>query len=132
MLTDLKTSCMVSRKLLMLGKLSLNPFCTPLDFLTPRDASLFICNCNNVSIYFLAYVDDLIVIENNMSSIFNFLESVLTKISMKDMRYLHYFLEIKALSRMGSSHSHQTRWCQGSYYTTLYLYLILLPMACFL
>ena len=66
MLTDLKTSCMVFRKLLMLGKMSLNPFCTPLDFLTPRDASLFIYNCKNVSVYFIAYVDDLIVIENNV------------------------------------------------------------------
>ena len=124
MLTDLKTSCMVSRKLLMLGKMSLNPFCTLLDFLTPRDASLFIYNCNNVSIYFLAYVDDLIVIENNKSFIFDFLESVLSKISMKDMRDLHYFLEIEALSCTRSSHSHQTGWCQGSYCTTLYLYLL--------
>ena len=61
------------------------------------DASLFIYHKHGVTLYFLLYVDDLIVTGNNNASLMNFLQALATRFSVKDLGDLHYFLSIEVL-----------------------------------
>ena len=61
------------------------------------DASLFIYRKHGVTLYFLVYVDDLIVIGNNNAFLVNFLQALATRFSIKDLGDLHYFLVIEVL-----------------------------------
>ena len=59
---------------------------------TLSDASLFIYHHGFAIIYFLVYVDDLIVIGNNSSTLSKFLHDLAQQVSLKDLGPLHYFL----------------------------------------
>ena len=61
------------------------------------DPSLFIYNHNAQLIYFMVYVDDLVVTGNDPSSIASFITAISTKFSVKDLGFLHYFLGIEVL-----------------------------------
>lgn len=61
------------------------------------DPSLFIYNHNAQLIYFLVYVDDLVVTDNDPSFIDSFIAAISIKFSVKDLGLLHYFLGIELL-----------------------------------
>lgn len=61
------------------------------------DASLFIYCHKEVVIYFLVYVDYLILIGNDSKEINAFVEKLSSRFSLKDLGKLHYFLGIKAI-----------------------------------
>ncbi|WZZ19965.1 hypothetical protein YC2023_121352 [Brassica napus] len=60
------------------------------------DASLFIYNNNGVLLYMLIYVDDIILTGNNQTHLNNFITSLSTRFSLKDLGQLSYFLGIEA------------------------------------
>ncbi|KAL0786108.1 hypothetical protein Bca101_002354 [Brassica carinata] len=60
------------------------------------DASLFIYNKNGVLLYMLIYVDDIILTGNNQTHLNNFITSLSTRFSLKDLGQLSYFLGIEA------------------------------------
>ena len=55
------------------------------------DASLFIYNQNNVLLYMLVYVDDIIITGNSPSHISRFIDSLSTRFSLKDLGDLSYY-----------------------------------------
>lgn len=59
------------------------------------DASLFIYNNNGTLLYLLVYVDDIIITGNNDSVVNNFIQSLSTRFSLKDLGLLSYFLGIE-------------------------------------
>ena len=65
-------------------------------------ASLFIYHVNAITLYFLVYVDDLIVIGDNSSFLTHFLQALSTRFSVKDLGDLHYFLGIEVISTKAS------------------------------
>ena len=60
----------------------------PLSSRTTQNGSLF---------YFLIYADDLIVTSSSQSLVQQFIYSLFTQFSIKDLGNLHYFLNIKVL-----------------------------------
>lgn len=56
---------------------------------------------DNVTIYFLVYVDDLIITRNCESAIEKFVEQLSNRFSLKDLGQLHYFLGIEAIFTKG-------------------------------
>ncbi|KAG8478945.1 hypothetical protein CXB51_028950 [Gossypium anomalum] len=66
------------------------------DFmLSKADASLFIKQTGDILIYMLVYVDDIIVIGNQQSTIDAFMEPLDSRFSLKDLGRLSYFLGIE-------------------------------------
>ena len=61
------------------------------------DPSLFIYHHHAQLIYFLVYVDDLIVTGNDSSFVKSFITALSTKFSVKDLGLLHYFLGVAVL-----------------------------------
>ncbi|KAI5337264.1 hypothetical protein L3X38_016533 [Prunus dulcis] len=61
------------------------------------DASLFISTFGSHVIYFLVYVDDLIVIGNNSSLVMQFIATLARRFSVKDLGSLHYFLGVEVV-----------------------------------
>ena len=58
------------------------------------DTSLFIYQCPSVTIYFLVYVDDLLVTGNCSQSIRKFVDALAHRFSLKDLGHLSYFLGV--------------------------------------
>ncbi|VVA23262.1 Hypothetical predicted protein, partial [Prunus dulcis] len=61
------------------------------------DASLFISTFGRNVIYFLVYVDDLIVTGNNSSLVMQFIATLARRFSVKDLGSLHYFLGVEVI-----------------------------------
>ena len=61
------------------------------------DTSLFIYYMSVMEVYFLVYVDDLIVIGNENAFITQFMQALATRFSIKDLGDLNYFLGIEVL-----------------------------------
>ena len=62
------------------------------------DTSLFIYQCRSVTIYFLVYVNDLLVTRNCSQSIQKFIDALAHRFSLKDLGPLSYFLGVEAIS----------------------------------
>ena len=60
-----------------------------------NDTSLFIYRTSIITVYFLVYVDDLIVIGNDTTFITQFMQALATRFSVKDLGDLNYFLSIE-------------------------------------
>ena len=58
------------------------------------NTSLFIYQCWSVTIYFLVYVDDLLVTGNCSQSIWKFVDALAHHFSLKDLGHLSYFLGV--------------------------------------
>ncbi|GJZ21604.1 retrovirus-related pol polyprotein from transposon TNT 1-94 [Tanacetum coccineum] len=56
------------------------------------DTSLFIYNAHGVIVYFLVYIDDIIIIGNNTSFIDKFVQQLHDRFALKDLGELHQFL----------------------------------------
>jgi hypothetical protein len=61
------------------------------------DPSLFIYHHNHQLIYFLVYVDDLVMTGSDPPSITRFIATISTKFSIKDLGSLHYFFGVEVL-----------------------------------
>ncbi|KAH9685170.1 retrovirus-related pol polyprotein from transposon RE1 [Citrus sinensis] len=61
------------------------------------DASLFIYNTNSTVIYFLVYVDDLLVTGNSKVAIVALIAALSRRFSIKDLGDLHFFLGIEVI-----------------------------------
>lgn len=59
------------------------------------DASLFIFNKNGILVYFLAYVDNMLVTSNNSDFLNTFICELSSQFSTKDLCLLNFFLGIK-------------------------------------
>ena len=59
------------------------------------DASLFIYNETGTLIYLLVYVDDIIITGNNNTVVNTVIQSLSTRLSLKDLGFLFYFLGIE-------------------------------------
>jgi Reverse transcriptase (RNA-dependent DNA polymerase) len=71
---------------------------------------LFILSIAEATIYVLVYVDDIIVIGNNFKTITILIDTLNSHFSIKDLRDLHYFLDIKVNSMDQSLYLTQTRY----------------------
>lgn len=61
------------------------------------DASLFVYHRDSVIIYFLVYVDDLIVTGSSYSALAAFLAAISHRFSFQDLGDLHYFLGVEVV-----------------------------------
>ncbi|CAH9066109.1 unnamed protein product [Cuscuta europaea] len=61
------------------------------------DASLFIYSSNGILIYFLVYVDDIVLTGNNSHAIEAFVRQLTHRFSVKDLGMLHHFLGIEVV-----------------------------------
>ncbi|CAL2247309.1 unnamed protein product [Prunus armeniaca] len=61
------------------------------------DASLFLFKNGTTVIYFLVYVDDLLITGNNSILVAKFIQLLVTRFSVKDLGSLHYFLGVEVL-----------------------------------
>lgn len=61
------------------------------------DASLFIYNCAGIVIYFLVYVDDILITGNYHSAVSNFIRLLNNRFSLKDLGLLQHFLGVEVI-----------------------------------
>ncbi|XP_018630917.1 uncharacterized mitochondrial protein AtMg00810-like [Nicotiana tomentosiformis] len=74
----------------------LHQFLISVGFTTSKtDVSLFIYSHNNVVVYLLVYVDDIVLTGNCSSFIDSFVQALGCAFSIRDLRPLHYFLGIQ-------------------------------------
>lgn len=66
------------------------------------DASLFIYDCNGVKLYFLVYVDDIVLKGNNPQFLDGFVHKLGTQFSIEDLGSLHHFLGVEVISTTSS------------------------------
>lgn len=62
------------------------------------DSSLFIYTCDGVTIFFLIYVDDLLITGSDSTVISKVVEQLGRRFSLKDLGPLNYFLDIEVIS----------------------------------
>ena len=78
-------------------------FLLGLGFVTSHiDSSLFVYSRGNALIYFLVYVDDLIIIGNDPSLIDNIIQQLDFKFSTKDLGVLSFFCGVEVLATLTS------------------------------
>ncbi|KAL6311733.1 hypothetical protein AAG906_020728 [Vitis piasezkii] len=79
--------------------MELRTFLLTFGFINSKsDTSLFIYQCRSATIYFLVYVDDLLVTGNCSQSIRRFIDALAHRFSLKDLGPLSYFLGVEAIS----------------------------------
>ncbi|XP_018631683.1 uncharacterized mitochondrial protein AtMg00810-like [Nicotiana tomentosiformis] len=89
----------------------LHQFLISVSFTTSKtNVSLFIYSYNNVVIYLLVYVDDIVLIENCSSFIDSFVQALGRAFSIRDLGPLHYFLGIQV------NHNSDGIWLSQSQY----------------
>lgn len=62
-----------------------------------RDPSLFVYARDDAKVYFLIYVDDMIITENDFSLMSQITDFLGTHFKVKDLGSLHYFLRIQVI-----------------------------------
>ncbi|CAH9096769.1 unnamed protein product [Cuscuta europaea] len=78
--------------------LELTRFLLSVGFKKSRaDASLFIYSCDGILLYFMVYVDDIILIGNSSSAIEKFISQLTSRFSVKDLGALNHFLGIEVI-----------------------------------
>lgn len=77
---------------------ALKSFLLEYGFTTSQsDTSLFLYHRSEVTLYFLVYVDDLLVTGNNSSTIAAFITAISTRFSVKNLGALHYLLVVEVV-----------------------------------
>ncbi|GKE84696.1 ribonuclease H-like domain-containing protein [Tanacetum coccineum] len=76
-----------------------------------NDHSLFIKNKDNVSLYMLVYVDDLVITGNNNDESEKFKTFLNKKFKIKDLGELKYFLGIEVLKTKGGLCLNKRKYC---------------------
>lgn len=59
---------------------------------------MFIHSHNSILVYFLVYVDDLLIIDNSSSFIRHIIMAFSNRLSIKDLRLLHLFLGVEVIT----------------------------------
>lgn len=77
---------------------------------TTTDALLFVYKIGNDILYFLVYVNDLILIGNNNKRLAEFLHKLSHAFSLKDLGTLNYFLCVKVISIFDGLFLNQQRY----------------------
>ncbi|GKB13154.1 retrovirus-related pol polyprotein from transposon TNT 1-94, partial [Tanacetum coccineum] len=62
------------------------------------DASLFVYNHHGITIYFMMYVDDIVLTGSNNDFSIYFVDKLASRFSFKDLGTLHHFLGIEVIS----------------------------------
>lgn len=76
--------------------MKLSAFLQDYGFITSKtDTSLFIYRRQGICIYFLVYVDDILVLSNDSTSIATLLHDLVVVFPIKDMGVPHYFLGVE-------------------------------------
>ena len=101
---------MVSNKNPMLGTPSSRIFSFLLDFARRiLINSLFTLHSHNPFIFLISYVDDIVIIGNNLQTINNIKSALSNRFSLKDLGPLHFFLGIKVLPQSAGLFLSQTK-----------------------
>ena len=80
---------------------------------TKSDTSLFLHFHNNITLFVLIYVDDILITGNSNSAIQHLIHSLSQHFALKDLGTLHYFLGIEATWTLdGGLHLSQTKYIQ--------------------
>ena len=99
-----------SNKLPELGTKSFALYCS-LEFVTSRaDSSLFVHSRSNALLYFLIYVDDLIITKNDPSLVDTTIWKIDSKFSTKDLGALSYFYGVEVLATFKGLLSSQQKY----------------------
>ena len=78
---------------------ALRTFLLSLGFVTSHaDLSLFVYSCGNALLYFLVYVDDLIITGSDPSLVDNTIRQLYSKFSTKDLEVLSFFCGVEVLA----------------------------------
>ena len=86
---------------LFMGSKKLRTFLLELDFVTSRvDLSLFVYSLGNALIYFLVYVNDLIIIGSDPFLVDNIIQQLDSKFSTKDLGVLPFFYGVEVLATL--------------------------------
>ncbi|WRX23622.1 Reverse transcriptase [Theobroma cacao] len=70
-------------------------FKTLVDPIITTNFSLFIKHNTHNIIYLLVYVDDILLTSSDTNSLHDFIQTLNKEFSMKDLRFIHYFLGVK-------------------------------------
>lgn len=77
---------------------------------TISDASLFVYAVRGMLVYFLVYVDDIIVTGNNDAFLHQFISLLSQRFALKDLGTLHRFLGVEVLPNSGGYFLSQSRY----------------------
>jgi hypothetical protein len=67
--------------------------------ISKADMSLFIYNKNNIVLYLLLYVDDIVVTSSSANAVTPLLQDLRSNFAIKDLGDLHYFLGIQVIKK---------------------------------
>lgn len=78
--------------------IALKSFLLEYGFTTSHfDTSLFLYHCSDVTLFFLVYVDDLLIMGNNSSAVAAFIAAISARFSVKNLGTLSYFLGVEVI-----------------------------------
>lgn len=63
------------------------------------DSSLFVYSVSGVVLYFVVYVDDIILTGNNIAFVNSFVNCLAERFSLNDLGLLHHFLGVEVVPR---------------------------------
>ena len=75
-----------------------------------NDTSMFISVQANIFLVVLVYVDDILAIGNNTTTIANLVKILDSQFALKDLRPIHYFLGVQVHRDKIGLHLHQTKY----------------------
>ncbi|XP_019158560.1 PREDICTED: uncharacterized protein LOC109155328 [Ipomoea nil] len=74
------------------------------------DASLFIYSSHDVIVYFLVYVNDILLTGNNVPWLDQFVKTLSARFALKDLSTLHHFLGVEVTSTAGGMFLSQSQY----------------------
>ncbi|KAL3634153.1 hypothetical protein CASFOL_021207 [Castilleja foliolosa] len=74
------------------------------------DSSLFLYNKNNVKMYMLIYVDDMLITGNDENSVHRIIEGLKMQFALKDLGEIHHFLGVEVIKTTQGLHLGQKEY----------------------
>lgn len=93
--------------------IKLKTFIVSLSFLNSHfDSSLFIHSHNSILVYFLVYVDDLLITKNSLPFIYHVSTTLFNRFSIKDLGHLQFRLGVEVIPSANGQFLSQQKYVQ--------------------